>query len=140
MELPDRENQDVKTRAEYGEEYPIRILHLANEMIIIGYIIDSFSDVVMVLRPYIVDMDYDRENSNIMAYEIEPYLNQLALYNPNELDAVPFVMNNIISIAVPATHLSQNYQQIVAMKATAAVDAERILLTKRHYYNDKLVH
>lgn len=123
-------------KAVEGQSYPIRLLHLNNGILIIGFVIEIFPEVILVLRPYSVVPDYDMATGNIDGYEFVPYLDQLAHYDPNTLDPTPFVMSSIVSVNVPAEHMIFNYDNIISIKSAAAEDLERIVIRKRTYLND----
>lgn len=146
MELQNNPDQDVtpeevnRVRADPKKSYAIRLLHLTNGMLLIGYVIEIFPETILLLRPYVVEVDYDSRKSNIDGYKFEPYLNQLVHFDPNGLDPMPFVMSNVISVSVPAKHLQINYEQIVALHSRAVVNVEDIKIKKRHYLNNNTVH
>lgn len=140
MELQDNPDTDVeqtrpkRTRAEAGESYPIRILHLNTGLLIIGYVIESYpNEVILMLRPHVISLEYDREEGNVEEYEFVPYLNQLIAFEPNGLDPTPFIMSNVISVNMPAEHVLKNFESVIHLKSLAAVDPERIKLQQPHY-------
>lgn len=145
MELQDHTVEDVTeeeallVRAQRDQAYPIRVLHLSNGMIIIGFVISMMSNCILILRPYNLDILFNETGTNIDQYGFDPYMNQLALFEPNGLDPVIFMLSNVISINVPAPHLKQNYESIIALNALGSVDPEHIQVSKRHYLNN-MVH
>lgn len=141
MDLQDSTNSDVKSiRAVPGESYPIRLIHTINGLFIIGYVISVLPDAIMMLRPHCVSIDYDNKNDNILSYEFEPYLNQLARYDANSLDPTPFMTATIVSVNVPAAHLASNFENVVSMKAVAVHNEENIKIAIPHFNNNKTVH
>jgi len=141
VELQDNKDNNVMSiRAEPGKEYPIRLLHLMNGMLVIGFVISIVQSTILMLRPYIVDIDYDAEDKNIVAYALDPYLDQLVHYEANSLDPVPFILDNVVSVNIPARHLMENYNNIISMASIVAIDEDKLKIRRSEFLNDKTVH
>jgi hypothetical protein len=145
MEVQNNPNPDEVTEpcvAKAGESYPIRLLHLLNDMLIIGFVIAVYPETTMILRPYIVDPEFDPVKRNITEYDFEPYLNQLMHYDPHELSPVPFMNASTISITRPAAHLVQNYTSIIQLRQAVQVAEEKgnSEIYKREYVDTKTRH
>lgn len=102
------EQKEVPLRAEHGKVYPIRLLHMPDDQLIIGFVLAVLDDVVLMVRPYWVDPQQD-ETGNIVSYTVTPYLDQLVHHDPETLEPVPFTRSNIYSINLPAAHLRKTY-------------------------------
>lgn len=140
-ELTDAEIADRLT-AKPGGRYPIRLLHMTNGMLIIGFVINVFPETSLILRPYVVEADYDPQKDNIDEYEFTPYLNQLVDYNALDLSPISFMNSAIIAIAIPAQHLLENYTHIIRLREAVAAteDQTEIHLYKRNYVNPNTKH
>ena len=123
----------MSVRAEPGKTYPIRLLHMTNGMLLIGFVIAVYPETILLLRPHFVKLDFNPETENIDGYEFEPYLDQLVFYNPNSLDPTPFICTNVISVSVPANHLVTNFESVTMIKSMVAVDPEKVQAKARHF-------
>lgn len=132
--------EEVDLQAVPGKAYPIRLLHLTNGMIIIGYVISVIGDTIMVLRPHILDIEYNPASKNIEHYEFDPYMDQLADNDPLSVDPTPFVLSNVFSVNRPTQHVVENFAGIVRLKEVASIDPERIFLAERSYPSSKVLH
>ena len=151
MEVQDNPDQDggvteeeiASTVAKAGHSYPIRILHLVNRTIVIGFVISVFPETTMVLRPYTVSVNFNPETENIEEYEFTPYLDQLAHYDPTDLQAIPFMNSAIISIVRPSQHVVENYNGLIQIKETVAVtpaEEDIEILMHREYPSKHTLH
>ena len=133
-----KQPEPIKVVAENGKAYPIRLLHMVNGQLIIGMVIDVFPDVMMILRPYEVEVAEDDEG-NISAYQLVPYLDQLAEYDPQTLNPVPFMNANMIAPVVPARHMISTYMAVTRLRE-GFVDGVEYPIRKRHYASARTKH
>lgn len=106
--MSDVGNAATSYRAERGTRYPIRLFNLVNGSLIIGFFLGSTDGALMILRPHEVEYDVDFDGNgegNIVSYNLCPHLDQLAEYDPQTLDAVPFMQSAVISMPVPSPSL-----------------------------------
>lgn len=131
------------TIAKPGHSYPIRMLHLRGGMLIIGYVINVFPDTILILRPHVIEVEFNPETETIEEYEFRPYLDQLVFYNPRDMAAIPFMTSAVISVTRPAEHLIENYTSIVRLKELVSVtpeDEHKDLIYKRSIPSTKTRH
>lgn len=147
MEVQDNTDTETNVKsfqylAEHGKEYPIRIIHLLDGSLMIGFVIGIEGSVVMVLRPYLVEASTKEDDQNdIVNYELVPYLDQLVGYDPNTLEPMSIMLSSAISLASPADHLATNYQQIINMKSLLGYHPEgKILLKDRQNPSMRTIH
>lgn len=138
MEVQDHPDQDeslVKriVRAEPGKQYPVRILHFVNGLMIIGFVIEVFPETTMVLRPHSLDVNFNEHSENVEGYDFEPYLNQIAHYDPSDLTPVAFMNSSLVALVRPADHVIKNYVGLVQIKETVhhADDSDTIEIMYR---------
>lgn len=129
MEIQNHTDQDVTQFSDEDIEglltvdpektYPIRLLHLSNDALTIGFVLAVMPDSVLLVRPHNLQVFADRTGEgdlNIEAYDLVPYLNQLVEYDPDDTSPTPFMMSNIISMNIPAPHLRRNFMMVTQMK------------------------
>ena len=122
---PPTEEEIRQITAKRGQSYPIRILHLVSDLLVIGFVIEVLPDTVLLLRPYVIDADGN--DTEMRSYELIPYLDQLADYDPQSLVPIPFFKTSIIAPVTPARHLIKTYTNIVNLKEQFSVSEELTL-------------
>lgn len=143
--MTEQQNQEPEVEEEYehivakpGGKYPVRLLHLINGMLVMGFVLRALPDSLMVLRPYEV-ITHEQEDGTIPAYELEPYLDQLAEYDANTMLPVPFMTANIVGVVIPAKHLMQSYMTHIRLRENfEALDEYPI--RQRHYPSANTKH
>lgn len=139
---PETPSSTLPLVAVAGVKYPIRLLHLMNGMLIIGYVIAVYPETTMVLRPYLVEPIFDETRTNITEYEFEPYLDQMSFFDAHDLVPTPFLNSACVSISRPAHHLVFNYTSIIKLREIikSTADAESVVLYKRDYVDTRTRH
>ncbi len=145
MEVQDHTDSDGNVEsinAEPGAKYPIRILHYANGLLVMGFVIKVFPETTMVLRPYVVSVNYDRNSDNITEYELTPYLDQIMYYDPLDLTPSPFMNASMVSITRPSQHLLENYTSIVSLKEALSIhhDEDEVKIFPTNHFNPRTRH
>lgn len=134
MEVQDHTDPNV------GEQksFPIRILHIG-EYLIIGFVAGILENTINLIRPY--EIHVEAKGLSVTGYYLEPYLNQLADIDENSLSPVPFMLNSVMSVTVPAKHVIENYTHIVQMRAFLSRNEEgEVRIKERHYNGSKLLN
>lgn len=140
---PELSDEDINSlvKANPTKSYPIRMLHLSTGSLIVGFVISVLPDTIMVLRPHVLQVAGERNHEgdfNIEFYEMVPYLNQLVEYDPEELDATPFMTSNVISLNIPAPHVRRNYTSITQMKQQYHSEDDDTVLYREYPSKDTL--
>lgn len=127
------------TVGQRGRAYPIRILHLVNDITVIGMVIHVTHDTLYILRPHYIDVDYDEDRKNLSSYTLIPYLDQLVHYDANSMSTTPFLTYGIASMSIPAQHLLNTYMTVTRFKEHLASAPEGELYT-REYPDGRILH
>lgn len=138
-EVTDEQVRD-KVVAKPGAKYPVRLVHLINGILVIGFVIEVFPEVTMLLRPYVVEVEFDPEQKNVPEYDFIPYMDQMAHFDPKELTPVSFMNASMVAIFRPAQHVLENYTAIIQLKETVANTGDDEEIYKRDYINPKVRH
>lgn len=120
--------------AESGKAYPIRMMHFMDGTLIVGFVIAVLQDHIMMLHPYELRAnvtDSDEEGENITEYQLTPYMDQLAEYDPESMTPTPFMVSGTLSPAiVPAKHVRDFYMTHVHLRTREAMIERGVVIKK----------
>lgn len=109
QETETEESPTVEKTAANVPQHTVRLLAFENGLLIIGEITRTTESSLFMRLPYEVLTEFDQDESEILSYELRPFLRNLTDFEVDNAKEVFFNTFTLMSCVMPTRHLLRNY-------------------------------